>query len=453
VLTELFRKLHLLMQQSSIDEELLSLVFEPKSNDKSSVDIEAFKQQLSAFLHEKHSEHPFTQFPDNSNEKQPSSLSGFVNQLDTLVTRYSHINQSLNESLDECKKTQSQLIDTYKERLATLYKDINVHYKLHARLNELTMALGDVNTPTTLLINIEDVIVLLIKSIDHEKENSKLFLEKVHQEIDDINSINQITKKLSETSAQQRQQWDKSTNKNLQNLSNFSQRIELSINDEKILTNEIAQLNLAMSDKAHFDQQMLTAQQAQIQKLTTKLNHIEKEAKSYHSQLAQQKRINMQDSLTKLPNRKALEKEFESRFNNAKLSNQSLWVVVADIDHFKTINDQYGHSAGDKTLQVIASSLGKCLRDSEFIARFGGEEFVFLIPNLSTAAINNVLNRVRERIKAIPFKFKNKKVQITISLGATRVKTNDIDRQASFDRADKALYQAKKQGRDRVTVF
>jgi len=441
------------MQQSSIDEELLSLVFDPKSNDKSSVDIEAFKQQLSAFLHEKDSENPFTQFPDNSNDMQPSSLSGFILQLDTLVTRYLQINQSLSAKLEHCEETQNKLIATYKKRLVTLYKDINIHYKLHARLNELTIALEEVNTSEALLISIEDVVILLLKSIDHEKENSKFFLETIHQEIDDINDINQITKKLSETSAQQRQQWDKSTNKNLQNLSDISQRIDLSINDDKILTNEIAQLNLAMSDKAHFDQQMLAAQQAQIQKLASKLNHIEKEAKSYHSQLAQQKLINMQDSLTKLPNRKALEKEFESRFQYAKSSNQSLWVVVADIDHFKMINDQYGHSAGDKTLQVIASSLGKCLRNSEFIARFGGEEFVFLIPNLSTAAINNVLNRVRERIKAIPFKFKNKKVQITLSLGATRVKPNDIDRQVSFDRADKALYQAKKQGRDRVTIF
>jgi len=463
VLTELFRELHILLQQSSIDEQLLSLVFDHEIDDESPIDVEEFKQQLSMFLLEKntilkqlaHELAPHSKFSEDNTviDLQSSSLSAYVIQLEALITRYSQINKSLSEDLNQCKNTQSELINTYKKRLAALYKDINIHYKLHASLNELTMALPDVDSSGALLVNIEDVVILLLKSIEYEKENSKYFLETIHQEIDDINGITQVTKKLSESSAHQRQLWDKSANKHLQNLSDMSQRIELSENDDKVFTKEIAQLNSAMSDKAHFDQQMMAAQQNQITQLTSKLEHIEKEAKSYHSQLAQQKLINMQDSLTKLPNRKALETEFESRFQYAKSSNQSLWVVVADIDHFKTINDKYGHSAGDKTLQVIASSLGKSLRESEFIARFGGEEFVFLIPNLSSASINNVLNRVRERIKSIPFKFKNTKVQITISLGATRVKSNDLDRKASFDRADKALYQAKKLGRDQVRIF
>lgn len=451
------------MQQSSFDDELLSIIFDKNSPLQSPVDVKEFKQQLSSFLQSKHqtlerTEHELTQLSgrinaNNVTKKDTCSLSSFVSQLEPFLVRYSQLTQSLSTHLNDCKNEQTEFVHAHKEGLLSLYEEININDKLHARLNELTIALNEINTPKALLENIGNVVILLLKSIDYEKENSKFFLQNIHQEMSDIDGINQLSHKLISSSAQQRQLWDKNTNKNLKNLSDISKRIDLSPNNSKVLSNEIALLNTAMGDKTDFDLKILAAQQAQIQQLAAKLNHIEKKAQSYHSQLVEQKLINMQDSLTKLPNRKALEQKFEADFNHAKLSHQSLWVVVADIDNFKTINDNYGHSAGDKTLQVIASSLGKSLRDSEFIARFGGEEFVFLIPNLTATAVNNVLNRVRECIKSIPFKFKNKKVQITISLGATRVKPNDKNRQVSFDRADKALYQAKKQGRDRVIVY
>jgi diguanylate cyclase len=451
------------MYQSSYDEELLSLIFDEKNDTATTVDVKELKQQLFSFLHSKRRtleqiENELLQFSDQTdNDKvaiqQPTSLCGFFSKLEPLLIKYYKLSQSLNENLTDLKSDQSQFIDEHKKSLINLYEEVNIHYKLHPRLNELMMALNEVCTSKDILSNIENVFILLLKSIDYEKEGSKQFLQNFHQEITDITNINQLNHKLTESSAQQRQLWDKNTKKNLKNLSDLSQRIELSSNNNKILSNEIALLNSAMGDKANFEQQIFKIQQAQIEQLASMLNHMDKEAQNYHSQLLEQKLINMQDSLTKLPNRKALEKKFESSFRQAKLSNQSLWVVVADIDNFKEINDNYGHSAGDKTLQVIASSLGKSLRDSEFIARYGGEEFVFLIPNITAATINNVLNRVRERIQSIPFKFKDQKVQITISLGATRVKPTDKNRQASFDRADKALYQAKNQGRNRVILY
>ena len=126
-------------------------------------------------------------------------------------------------------------------------------------------------------------------------------------------------------------------------------------------------------------------------------------------------------------------------------------MVLADVDHFKSINDNYGHSAGDKTLKVIAKTLKLNLRETDFIARYGGEEFIILFPETSLAELEVPLNALREKIRKIPFKFKNVSVPITISFGATQFVTKDTSRSA-FDRADEALYEAKRSGRDKVIL-
>ena len=128
-----------------------------------------------------------------------------------------------------------------------------------------------------------------------------------------------------------------------------------------------------------------------------------------------------------------------------------MWIAITDIDHFKNINDNFGHSTGDKTLQVIAMALKNSLRDSEFVARYGGEEFVLLLPDVTDEHISQLLNRVREKIKNIPFKFKNQRITVTLSIGAAQVMENETLEEA-FERADAALYQAKNNGRDRVVI-
>lgn len=465
MLHELLKQLHGLIEQSSIfDDELLTLIFDNESQAKHAIDTKSFKQQLSQFLAKAQQDlsdkeqalQNFGEQQIKSSEQSPSSqlsLSDFTTQLESYLQRYADATQHIHGQLDECQQQQTSLVNEHKDSLITLYEEIDLHYELHAKFNELINALSKAESPQHLLANIESMILLLLKSINSDKENSKFFLKNIHQEIEDITKINQQSQQIANITSKQRKVWDKDAQKNLTNLTNLSTRMTLSATDKQKLTNEVTILNSAFDEKIALDKKTLAAQQAQINQLSEKLMHIEKEADSYRSQLVEQKLLNMQDSLTQLPNRKALENKFEASFTQAQQSNKSLWVAVADIDHFKVINDTYGHSAGDKTLQVIASSLNNSLRDSEFIARFGGEEFVFLIPDLTNAAITNILNRVRERIKAIPFKFKNENVQITISIGATKIKPTDKKTKTSFDRADNALYQAKKQGRDRVIIY
>ena len=134
---------------------------------------------------------------------------------------------------------------------------------------------------------------------------------------------------------------------------------------------------------------------------------------------------------------------------NVQQSNVTL--VVIDVDHFKSINDRFGHTAGDITLQVIAKALQKSIRKSDFIARYGGEEFVLLMSETTVDNAVAPLEKLRKVIKNIPFKFKDKQIEITISVGATQLKKGDTPIKA-FDRADDALYEAKNTGRDRLCI-
>jgi diguanylate cyclase (GGDEF)-like protein len=182
-----------------------------------------------------------------------------------------------------------------------------------------------------------------------------------------------------------------------------------------------------------------------------RLNELESEALTFRSKLAEQNFRSLQDSLTEIPNRAAFDERLELEIKRWERYQTPLCIALADVDLFKKINDNFGHSAGDKTLKVIAKALQQGLRETDFIARYGGEEFVILFPETPLDELTAPLNKLREKIKNIVFTFKGQKVPITISFGASQLTAKDSSRQV-FDRADEALYEAKKAGRDRVVL-
>ncbi|MGZ5575370.1 MAG: GGDEF domain-containing protein, partial [Methylobacter sp.] len=129
-----------------------------------------------------------------------------------------------------------------------------------------------------------------------------------------------------------------------------------------------------------------------------------------------------------------------------------LSLIIWDIDHFKTINDRYGHKAGDKVLLLIAKQLSDHSYTTDFISRFGGEEFTMLLPNTDSQSALSRANQLRQVIEKTGFNASGTSVAITISCGITEFIPDDTD-EAAFERADQALYQAKQQGRNRCNVL
>ncbi|WP_341503465.1 diguanylate cyclase [Gallaecimonas sp. GXIMD4217] len=189
----------------------------------------------------------------------------------------------------------------------------------------------------------------------------------------------------------------------------------------------------------------------QLERLHNKISQLETESQAYINKLSQQRTLSLRDSLTQIPNRAAFEERLSIEYKRYQRFGHALWIAIIDIDHFKRINDTFGHTAGDKTLRVVANAIRRTLRDTDFVARFGGEEFVLLLPETRDDVVLRPLEKLQEAIRSIPFKFRDQDVRITISIGAAKLQGAERPMEC-FERADQALYEAKHAGRDKVVV-
>nr|BFE92700.1 hypothetical protein GCM10020185_32360 [Pseudomonas brassicacearum subsp. brassicacearum] len=170
---------------------------------------------------------------------------------------------------------------------------------------------------------------------------------------------------------------------------------------------------------------------------------MEQDAQVVRENLEEQRQKALIDPLTGLPNRAAWSERLEHEVAQWQQHGNSLLLAMLDLDHFKRINDNYGHLAGDRVLKLIASVLRKRLRGGDFIARFGGEEFVLLVPNTPLVAGAKLAEALRLAIEACPFHFKGEPVTVTVSIGLTAFKPGEHS-DLVLKRADQALYRAKK---------
>ena len=158
----------------------------------------------------------------------------------------------------------------------------------------------------------------------------------------------------------------------------------------------------------------------------------------------------MSDSLTGLLNRRALDFAAKQEVQRAQRQKYALVVAILDIDFFKKINDSYGHPVGDQALQLFAQLLQKQFRQTDIVARYGGEEFCVILPLGNVESLLNSLNRLKEALESSPLEPQG--VYIRFSGGVSVWALGETSLEAAIARADAALYQAKKQGRDRVVV-
>ncbi|MBD9588242.1 diguanylate cyclase [Pseudomonas sp. PDM03] len=190
---------------------------------------------------------------------------------------------------------------------------------------------------------------------------------------------------------------------------------------------------------------------ARLKGLAERVAHMEQEAQGYREHLEEQRQKALIDPLTGLPNRAAWSERLDHEIHQWQQHGNTLLLAMLDLDHFKRINDNYGHLAGDKVLKIIATVLRKRLRGTDFIARFGGEEFVLLMPGTVPAVGAKLLESLRAAVEACPFHFKSEPVTITISMGLTAFKPGEHS-DLVLKRADQALYRAKHAGRNRVEL-
>lgn len=201
---------------------------------------------------------------------------------------------------------------------------------------------------------------------------------------------------------------------------------------------------------AHVDQEQQRRQHAlaELARLDRQLRETETEAGRLQRHLDEERARAAQDSLTGVWNRGAFDKRLDEEVARARRSRRPLALMFLDVDHFKRLNDSYGHQAGDRVLSSVAKMIASGLRVHDFPARYGGEEFVVLMPDTVSEQALVVAERVREAVAGASFRFKGQPVQVTLSAGVCELRDGDNPEEMVAS-ADRALYEAKHAGRNR----
>lgn len=378
--------------------------------------------------------------------KDIKSIHGYIPILNKLVAIYHHTLHAKQIPADS-----SQNADEVTQKLMATLNEISLDDKSNELLFSIKQRIGTNNKIECLLDAAIDAITLIVENINLERESAQSFLTSLNKTLEEIHLSIVSTSDHTESMAKEFDVINKRISSKIKNLNAETKSANSITSLKQLVENELKSLSKDIIEKEQLERKDRKILVDNFNKINKRIEKSEQNVHNYKERLNEQRLKSLLDSLTKLPNRAAFDEYYAHEMKVFTEKHHDITLVVIDVDHFKSINDQFGHSAGDITLQVIAKALEKSIRKSDFIARYGGEEFVLLMPNMTLDNALTHLDRLRLSVRKIPFKFKNEQIQITVSLGATQFKQGDTPLIA-FDRADEALYEAKNSGRDRLCI-
>ena len=214
------------------------------------------------------------------------------------------------------------------------------------------------------------------------------------------------------------------------------------------ITNRLTLIQERLRGHRGDTEQLVHEFERRIALLTSQLGEMEQERGRLQETVEKARAEAFTDALTGLSNRHAFDRRLQEEYARWSRYGNPLSMIVIDVDHFKKVNDTYGHLAGDKVLHVIGAHLKNSTRTIDFTARFGGEEFVVLLPDTDIGGAKSVAEKIRQAVEQKPFRSGSSRVNITVSCGVASFQQGD-GRKAPFERADEALYLAKRNGRNR----
>lgn len=184
------------------------------------------------------------------------------------------------------------------------------------------------------------------------------------------------------------------------------------------------------------------------------LEELKQKNDQLEASMKQLKALATTDPLTTLYNRRYFNEQLRQQFAQAKRYQHDLCCVMIDLDHYKQFNDTLGHQKGDELLQVVADQIRAVLRDSDIAARYGGDEFILLLPQSDTDAAEHVVQRIRNRLAQDAPRDERLRFPVTLSVGIASLKKDFPNSdEALVAMADRAMYRAKQTGKDRVVTF
>ena len=221
----------------------------------------------------------------------------------------------------------------------------------------------------------------------------------------------------------------------------------------EFIVSRLAAVKTAVETKQKEDEERILEADRRLTELQTTLeNHREEIAQAKQRAEELEKEV-LLDSLTGIHNRRAYELRIREALRRFHRDGQSFSLALIDVDHFKEVNDCYGHRTGDRCLREIALRIKSVLRNIDFLARYGGEEFVAILPGTPLDGSRAVAERIRSLIERTRFRYQESAIPVTVSLGVTEACPRDDAPEAIFTRVDNAMYTSKNEGRNRITVL
>lgn len=301
------------------------------------------------------------------------------------------------------------------------------------------------------LPQIIDALTSLINSLGAQAQLQQLeyraFLATLTERINELDDLLRLTVKDDEEAFQKRQKIGERVDAGLDDI---CKQIDVTSEPRElksIIRKRLTALCGAVDEYRNADQSRYYQSQIEIKKLTDRLQELELETKSLQDGIRKAHEMVRKDTLTGISNRQALMDALETEYIRWQRYKHPLSLVVWDIDNFKQINDSLGHLAGDRILIRIAEILSTSTREIDFVARFGGEEFVGIFPATAIPETLVLANKIREEISNTRFLYDGKPVPITVSAGVATFHPGD-NTERVFKRADVALFKAKNQGRN-----
>ncbi|RYY73696.1 MAG: diguanylate cyclase [Gammaproteobacteria bacterium] len=350
------------------------------------------------------------------------------------------VKQDVSENLPQTFIDQiTQVINQF---LSGLEKEAPMVKKVSAireRLNAATSA-------ATFIKTLEALRDLVMEAYLSANQAFASYLKKVNQELADISSLvggaaeSETQRRYASNSLQD------SMRKGMESLESSAESATDLVQLKNSVQSQIGNIRQALD---HFQQAEQEQGQlaSQLEMLAGKIKIMEDDAEKNRTVLEKQRFKALHDPLTELPNREYYNDRATYEYHRWQRYGRPLTLAVFDIDHFKKINDSHGHQAGDRVLRVIGRSVAKRLREVDFFCRFGGEEFVAIMPETSLTDALPVLDTIRSSIANASFNYKDQSISISLSIGVTEFKQGDTV-ETAFARADEALYAAKSNGRN-----
>lgn len=394
----------------------------------------------------------------NAIDSQLNALPTSPKPADIAVDQLHHINLQIADHLSadspsEVTTTGSSL-DSLTAAKQTLLKLIEISpdeitQNIHAEdiLDQLESAtqneqLFDVVT------RIKDVVQKVLDERSHQIKNLSKFLGGVSKRLEGMKQHVKENRADREAANHDRGDLSKLVGDNLQ-LIRESVAESQDVNElQNAIDTQLDHIDSSVSSYVEKETERADRAEKNTAELQTQLNKLEHESTQLRASLNAARTQAIIDPLTGVANRRAYDERMEIEYSRWKRKHEPMALAIMDIDHFKHINDTYGHPVGDKVLKVVAGRIQQQVRESDFFGRIGGEEFAFLLvdSDLGSALEKNEL--LRESISECNFRIKKKKFQVTMSMGIAQFRGNDT-LESVYQRADDALTKAKQSGRNR----